>query len=173
LSKLKGSGKYNQAILKNDNDIFKRKKRFPLEFQEEKTNKTRSRIYNKREMLIIWRMISIAKKLLENTIKIRNIWFRQIHFGTKIGRTKKYGCANVEFGGNGKTRSIAIVSNKYNEERSETIKDNDGKVIAKSTNNSLLELENNICWTKKSFKKLSVKPKSKPTKGEKIMTLTL
>jgi hypothetical protein len=46
-------------------------------------------------------------------------------------------------------REALRLCQKYNEE-DRKIKDNDGKVIAKSTQTTVcLELENNICWTKK------------------------
>jgi hypothetical protein len=68
-------------------------------------------------MLIIWRMISIAKKLFGKHDQEFEIFGSDKYtLEQRLDAQKKYGCANVEFGGNGKTRSIAIVSNKYNEE---------------------------------------------------------
>jgi hypothetical protein len=79
-------------------------------------------------MLIIWRMISIAKTIVgkhdqnsEYLVPTNTLW-------NKDGHKNMY--ANVEFGGNGKTRSIAMCQINTMKKIG-TIKDN-GKVIAKS-----------------------------------------
>jgi hypothetical protein len=92
--------------------------------------------------------------------------------GTKIGRTKKYGCANVEFGGNGKTRSIAIVSNKYNEEDRKRSKTMTEKLLRKVHKQRFVGIRKQYLLDKKNHSRNFPSSRNRSQqKAKKIMTL--
>jgi hypothetical protein len=178
LSKLKReAGKYNQAILKNDNDIFKLKKEtISLEFQEEKDKQDKIKdIQQTGNVDYLANDFQLRKLLLENTIKGNSEIFGSDKYTLeqRLDAQKNMVAQMLSLAEMEKREALRLLSNKYNEERSETIKDNDGKVIAKKyTNNGLLELEKQYLLDKKiiqeTFRQAEIEANKK---GEKIMTL--
>ena len=174
----KEAGKFGKAIIKNDNDIFKLKKEtIALEYKEEKDKKDKASRDQQQINNVDFQSsdFQLRKMILDNTIKSNAEIFASDKYtlekrleAQKLMVTQMLSLAELE-----KREALRLLSNKYQEEKNATLKDSEGKVVArKYTQNGLLELEKQYFLDRKAiqetFRQAEVDANKK---AEKVMTL--
>lgn len=130
--------------IENDSAIFQLKKQIiGLEFQEEKS--TKDKLLNQVKFVdYLASEFELKKLILENSIKENEETFGSDKFdlSTRLQAQKNLVIQSTALAELERKEALRILKNRYDEERSETIKDNDGKIIGKKyTNEALVQLE--------------------------------
>lgn len=174
----KEAGKFSKAIIKNDNDIFKLKKEtIALEYKEEKDKKDKASRDQQQINNVDFQSsdFQLRKMILDNTIKSNAEIFASDKYtldqrleAQKLMVAQMLSLAELE-----RREALRLLSNKYREEKNATLKDSEGKVVArKYTQNGLLELEKQYFLDRKAiqetFRQAEVDANKK---AEKVMTL--
>jgi len=169
----------SKASFKNDSDIFKLKKEIiGLEYKEESQRKNKAKDYMSQQINNVDYLASdyeFRKALLNGVIKTNEDIFNSDKYTVevRIEAQKQLVTQMTALAELDKAESLRVLKNKYNEERTATIKDNDGKVVAKKyTHNGLIELEKQYTFDVQTInEEHQQKIREINKKGEQIMML--
>jgi len=136
---------YQNAILKNDNAIFKLKKEtIALEYKEEKQKKDRNKQTQINSVDYLASEYELKKRALELNIKFNEEIYNSDKYTneTRVEAQKQLATEMVALAELEKNESLRVLKDKYKKESTEMLKDSDGKkTIHKYTAKGLLELE--------------------------------
>lgn len=171
--------KYTDTSIENDSIIFQNKKDIiGLEYKEESQRKNKAKDYMSQQINNVDYLASdyeFRKALLNGVIKTNEDIFNSDKYTVEVRIeaqkqlvTQMSALAELE-----KKEALRILNNKYNEEKSATIKDSDGKIIGrKYTNNGLIELEKQFTFDVQTInEEHQQKLREINKKGEQIMLL--
>ncbi len=171
--------RYTEISIRNDSKIFQNKKDIiGLEYKEEAQRKNKAKDLRTQQINNVDYLASdfeFRKALLNGVIKVNEDIFNSDKYTVQVRIeaqkqlvTQMTALAELE-----KKESLRILNNKYNEEKSATIKDSDGKIIGrKYTNNGLIELEKQFTFDVQTInEEHQQKLREINKKGEQIMLL--
>jgi hypothetical protein len=177
---LKEQGKFSKAIQTNDSIIFKLKKEtIALEYKEDKQRDKKIKDFKQINNVDFEASdFALKKVILDNTIKANAEIFASDKYTLeqRLDAQKNMVAQMLVLAQLEKTEAIRLLDKKYQEEKNATLKDRDGKIVAKKyTAHGLLELEKQYFLDKKviqeNFTQAEIEANKKAEKVQLLQSL--